>query len=177
VQEDPYRATEAVLVEPAATDESASRHRLARWLIVLPAAAFGFFLAFAIGGLAMSVLNRACPADQSFDGFCSAPWYDSAFNVLLCACAAIAAFLVVALPSWAAPSHKQLVSWLAYLCGAGVTVSFAIGPREIHALAAPTCALVAGLVAVWLVRQRQGRIEVASGAPVPRPPHLDRRAP
>jgi hypothetical protein len=145
-------------MEPPAIEAPQPRHRVVRWLIVIPAAVFGFFLAFAIGAMATSVLDRLCPPDEFFEGFCSAPWYDSAFEVLVCACAAIAAFLVVSLASWAAPSHKRLVSWLAYLCGAGITLSYAIGPREIHALAAPACALVAGLVAVCLVWQRTRRI-------------------
>jgi hypothetical protein len=128
---------------------------------VIPAAAFGFFVALAVGIVAVSTLNRACPPAQSFEGFCSASWFDDAFNLASCICAAIAAFLFVALPAWVAPAHKRLISWLAYGTGAAITASYVLGSRNLSAFAAPACALVAGLVAVGLVWRRTRRVQSA----------------
>jgi cytochrome c biogenesis protein CcdA len=124
-----------------------------RWIAVFPAAVFGFSIAFALGLALSKAFDAFCSAaGQDFEGFCDAPWYSDAVGIALCVCAGAAAFLVVTLSAWTAPTHRRLVSWLAYSAGATLTLIYVYITTS-RSLAPPACALVAGLMGVWVVRR------------------------
>jgi hypothetical protein len=124
-----------------------------RWAAVIPAAFFGFYAALAFGFGILHVLDGLCPPDQIESGFCIAPWYEPALQSAVCFCSGLAAFLVVLLPTLAAPNHKRLVAGLSYVSGAGTAIAMAAGHRvySITDLAPVACAILTGLVAAGLI--------------------------
>ena len=121
-----------------------------RWLLVIPAATAGWFFALAFGFVLLHLLDALCPPEQMVSGMCTAPWYDAGFKAATLIGASLAAFLVVALASVAAPAHRTFVSWLAFGCGAAFALYAAFSTRSYAELA---FALVSGLVAVWTVNR------------------------
>jgi hypothetical protein len=122
-----------------------------RWLAVIPGAISGWFLALALGFVIVSVIDSYCPPDQVESGMCIAPWYSTAFDAAVCFSAALAAFLVVLFASVMAPAHQRAVSWVAYVSGAVATVAMTGTSPNVRTLNAAICALLAGLLSVWLV--------------------------
>lgn len=121
-----------------------------RWIGVLPAALAGWLLGLATGLFLYGRLASLCPADQMVSGLCGASWYPLASQAVVCFGAALAAFLVVLLPSLVAPSHRITVAWVAFVSGAilaAVLAWLAASPAELAS------ALAAGLLAVWAVRK------------------------
>ena len=119
-----------------------------RWLSVIPAAVVGWFIALAFGLFLLHVLDSMCPPEQIVSGMCTAPWYDTGFEVAVVIGASLAAFLVVVLASITAPTHRILVSRLAFAGGAAYAL---YGAFVTHSYAALAFALASGLVAVWTV--------------------------
>ena len=138
----------------------ASKLTLLRWLAVVPAACLGWIASLAFGLIELRVLDSLCPPDQWVSGMCVADWYDEGFWVASLLGAAVAAFLVVTLASFVAPSHRRIVALSAYFTGAGFAIYFGIALAEYSAMAA---ALVTGLLAVALVAKASRRFETMPG--------------
>jgi hypothetical protein len=123
-----------------------------RWVGVVPAAVFGWYLALVIGLVLHSVLGSLCPPQEIISGMCTAFWYPLASRSLFCAGAALSAFFVVLFASLVSPSHSRQVAWVVYSVGAGVAVSMtiSISRYDLH-LSELISAFVAGLLAVLAV--------------------------
>ena len=114
-----------------------------RWLLVIPAAIVGFYLALAIGVLLLSLSETVCSADAMQSGHCYAPWFGWAEEAIVIGTSGLTAWLVVLLPSLTCPHYKRTTATLAYGIGAAMTIMIGItGPLWIPAGAA----LLAGLL-------------------------------
>ena len=121
---------------------------LLRWFLVPPAAFTGIVFAFPSWMVIAAAIDTLCPPIR----YCTAPWQHSTIDALMGFYAGIAAFLMVALPSWAAPSHRQSVSWVAYFAGAAFSLSIAREFPWLNRFAVP-CAAAGGLLGIWIVRR------------------------
>lgn len=92
-----------------------------RWLLVLPAAWTGFYLALLTAMLAYKFLTGWCPGGVITSGSCSISWMNS---IPFYVGAAVAPALVLIFGTLIAPSHRIAVTWALYVLGALVSLIF-----------------------------------------------------
>lgn len=122
-----------------------------RWILV----PFAAWIAWALAVFAAYELDAfatyLCPENMMVSGMCTADWFDTAFDSIVCFGAAMAAALVVLLCTLIAPARREQVARATYLVGALAAVVMAIPTRDFLPLA---CALIAGaLVWQWFDRR------------------------
>jgi len=122
-----------------------------RWLCLVPAALLAWYAALVIGLLAHSGLDRLCPPALMVSGWCTAGWYRSASDAVICFGAALSAVLVLLAAAWVAPSSKTQVIWVTLATGSSVAVWLGWSASAWREL---TCALAAGLLTAWLLHRR-----------------------
>ena len=93
-----------------------------RWLAVIPAAFAGWLLAFVAVAGVHRLLLVLCPVESIVSGTCEADWFRSAESILMFCFSALAAVLVVVLPTLIAPSRRRAVAVLALIGGAACAV-------------------------------------------------------
>lgn len=97
-----------------------------RWLLVVPAALLGWYIAFAFVAALHSLATHFCPLEALISGACVATWFPFAESLLSALFAGLAAGLVVLFPALVAPSHRPWIAWLAFICGLAVALYFAL---------------------------------------------------
>ena len=108
-----------------------------RWLLVIPAALVGWYLALVVGLLLLSLVESFCPSEAMVSGHCYAAWFQWSEEALFVLTTALAAWLVVLLPTLTCPTRKRTVASIAYVIGAVTAIIFAVtGPIWIPAIAA-----------------------------------------
>jgi len=81
-------------------------------------APFGFYLALLTGLLADGFVAGFCPPAQVISGLCAAAWHLRAGDAIIILSVALAAVLVVFLPTLLAPERRLEVAVTFYLLGA-----------------------------------------------------------
>ena len=99
--------------------------RAVRWLLVVPAGLLGWYSGIVAGVLLLTLAESFCPPDQMVSELCSADWFDLAATVAVNTGVAVAAALVVLLPTLTAPSFRGTVAWTAFTFGAAVAGNLA----------------------------------------------------
>jgi hypothetical protein len=129
-----------------------------RWLLVIPAAVLGWYAALIAGMLLLAFAESLCPPEDVVSGACMAPWFGTVSAVVFCIGTALAAVLVVLLPTLAAPRARLRVAWVAFALGLAVALAMAIAASAHAELAS---AVVAGALTTVVLSRRYG-----AGAPV-----------
>lgn len=101
-----------------------------RWVCVIPAAYLGYYLAL-IGGMASIVLAESfCPPEDVVSGLCTSDYMRLVEKILFAVFPAIAAILVVLLPTLIAPSKKVAVATTCYAVGSIAAIYMCISLEE-----------------------------------------------
>lgn len=131
---------------------------LLRWAAVPLTALMGLYIAMAITFGLRGVLTAACPEEVMISGLCGANWFWAAENVLVCIGAALAATLLVALPTLIAPSHKVTVACSLFFTGSVVALVAGVQTSDYGPIAS---AIFAGIATTAvLLRSRRRRAEL-----------------
>ena len=141
-------------IRPAAT-------KALRWAALVPAAIIGWHAAFLGGLMLLDAAKHLCPAESLVSGFCVAPWFRHLETAITCASVAVAAFLVVVLPTWVAPVRKMAVAGVAFAAGLAVAIIFAV---QLSAWAEFASAVLGGAVGLALALRAAGRAAPARPA-------------
>ena len=137
--------------------------KILRWLLVIPVAFLGWFLALFLGLSTEDFLTNLCPKDMIVSGACTAPWYFKLSSLIPPVFSGIAAVFVVAFPTLVAPVYRFQVSVIAFLCGAIAAFGISRGTIMLEVL----IALAAGLLTVGIIGYLTQRQVDASGASSP----------
>jgi hypothetical protein len=123
---------------------------LLRWLLVVPLGVGGAFVGFVVAAFLDSASVRLCPPELLVSGACTAAWYPALQQGIMCLGGALGAALVVSMPAFAAPAHKQYVALVALFLGAAYSLwalhgigSFALLPVVAAVVAGSLTALAA----------------------------------
>lgn len=129
---------------------------VARWLLVVPAAFAGWYLALVAAMLVYGLAQRLCPAELVVSGACTAPWHAPFFDALVVGGAALAATLIVLLPALVAPARRVAVARLAYAAGLAAAAWLVVGDTGGKSLVLPAlvAACLAGAVTLWRIERR-----------------------
>ena len=134
-----------------------------RWLALIPACIAAWWVALFAGLFLHSVLLSFCPPEMTDSGiFCDAEWYPAAKRILICFGAALSAVFVVLTAAIVAPSHRILVSFIAFGVGAVVATVMA---AQIGRYAELASALAAGILASFAVTLTVRRSQRKLGNP------------
>ena len=135
-----------------------------RWLLVIPAGAFGLYLAVTIPLLLHSFTDGfGCYAPQ-FEGHryvekCleENPWKVIALHSSQGIFAVLAGFLLVSFSALMAPRRKVVVSLVAFLGGSfwAMSLTAQFGGQTVTEL---LFALVGGIIACWLIAKRSAKL-------------------
>jgi len=117
-----------------------------RWLLIVPMAVAGWFIAFAAGIQLLGLVDYFCPADLQVSGTCQHPAANLFEDFLLVAAAAASAVLVLVSATMTAPSYKPQVAAATLILGLAVA---AWAFLETGALGAFIGACVAGSITFW----------------------------
>lgn len=122
-----------------------------RWLLVLPAAMAGWYLALVTGLLLHAGAEALCPPADQVSGLCIAGWFQTVEECLLVLTAALAATLVVLLPALTSPKQRHRVGLIAFI--AGTMLALVIGWQAWSLWVPITTAILAGLLTLrWVWR-------------------------
>jgi len=99
--------------------------RVLRWIALVPAAIAAWYVAFFAGLHLLSIVDSYCPPELVVSGTCTADWYPTAEQIVICVGVGLSAFLVILTTAIVAPSHKVLFSRIAL--GVGVLVAAVMG--------------------------------------------------
>lgn len=126
-----------------------------RWFLALLSAPFGFYLALYIGIFADGFVASFCPPERVVSGLCTTTWYRWAGDIIILLGAALAAVLVVLLPTLFVPEKRFEVAVTFYVLGAGTALSMVSGSRtfDLQSLLPVFAALIAGALSILLVRR------------------------
>ena len=127
--------------------------RTLRWLLVVPMAVTGWFIAF-VGAVTMhSLIWDFCPPEFQVSGMCTHPWALIAEDALVWAAAFVSAVFVVAFATRTAPAFKSQIATGILAIGIAVAIWAYL---ETHALGALVGACVGGILAVIFVVKKHG---------------------
>lgn len=145
-----------------------------RWFLVALSFPAVWHLVLVAGIASVAVLDSLCPSDLVVSGMCTAQWYQPAFEALLAAFSAIAAFSMVVVPVLLAPGHRMAVAFGSFSIGAVVATYFALGGM----LWVPfVCAAASGALAIlcthyWCSRVAAHNASARAGSGVGTPSTL-----
>lgn len=125
---------------------------LLRWLLVVPAMLAGWYLALITGLLLHALAESFCPPMKVVSGVCTAAWFRSVEEILILLTAALAATLVVLLPTLACPGRKRAVAGITFVVGAVTAIAIGYGASSLWIPVAT--ALFTGLLTLRRVRRR-----------------------
>ena len=95
-----------------------------RWLLVIPSAFIGWYLAFFIGVLLYSVVDSFCPR-QEFDSPCMASWCFPVIDAVIIFGVSLSAIFTILFAVLIAPKKRDFVAKIIYLGGASTAIYFA----------------------------------------------------
>lgn len=128
-----------------------------RWLLTLPMAVVGWYIAIIVGMLLLSVAESFCPPEAMVSGACTASWFPTVSRLVFCLATGLAAALVVLLPTLVAPRGRRRVAWIAF--GLGLFAALLMA-GAVKAYAEFASAVFAGtLAALWVSRSPGGVLE------------------
>jgi len=123
-----------------------------RWIAVVPSAMLAWCIAFVVSLYALGMAERfLCPADLLSSSGCYTPWWSSVEQSAAALGAALAAFLVVLVATFVAPSHRRRVAWYSYAVGAFFAVLIGFWT---HFLVEMATTLLAGAVTAAVISRK-----------------------
>ena len=125
--------------------------RTLRWILVIPMAVAGWFIAFASAVTLHSLIWDFCPPEFQVSGMCTHPWAFIAEDLLVWSGAFVSAVLVVAFAARTAPSYKSQVATACLVIGVAVGTYSSI--------------FVASPVLLWMLNTVNKRRESQSARP------------
>lgn len=137
-----------------------------RWIAIAPAILLAWVAAFAIGIGLLNVARRFCPPDAMISGTCTARWYATVELAIMALATALAAFFIVGISVWLAPSHRALVAKL--VTGGGIAYAFYFAAQTGLWLCFGTAA-AAAVATCWRVVLNESRFAPASSSHHPAP--------
>jgi hypothetical protein len=130
--------------------------KILRWVMVIPAAVIGWWLAIIIGLSLTHIPEYFCPPEFMVSDLCMAPWYGPILSGILIFSAALSAFLVLVVAVLVAPSHRALVAKGVFVAGSLYATYLAF---TISAWAECAGAIICGLVTLfWLIKKYGRRV-------------------
>lgn len=122
-----------------------------RWVLVIPAAFAGWYVALFMGIFLYPVADLFCPPELLISGVCTATWYKPVIDGLVVFGASLSAVLAIFFSFMIAPSKKVLVAKAILLGGVGMALYAAIITSAWFAfIGAITC----GLITVVIMHQK-----------------------
>ena len=128
--------------------------KIARWVLVIPSAFVGWYLAFVIGILLYQLAEFFCPPELMVSESCQASWFDPVFNGLFVFGASLSAVLVILLAVLMAPAQRRLVAIVIYFGGCLTAMEFAIATSAWPAFAG---AIASGALILFIILRRAGK--------------------
>ena len=90
---------------------------IARWILVIPSAFVGWYLALFIGLVLYSVTDSICPPELIDSGMCMATWSRPVKDGIIIFSASLSAILVLLFAVFIAPCKRAHVAKIIYLGG------------------------------------------------------------
>ena len=127
--------------------------RLTRWLLVVPAAVFAWYLVFVVGLFTHGfVEDLLCPAGQMVSGMCTNRSVQLTLRILVYIFVALSAIAVECTAVGIAPSHRATTAWIAFVAGSGVAAALGVAGA---AYGEAVVAITSGLVTVMTITRYQ----------------------
>lgn len=126
-----------------------------RWLLVIPSAFIGWYLAFFIGVLLYSAVDSFCPR-QEFDSPCIASWYFPVIDAVIIFGASLSAVFTILFAVLIAPKKRDFVAKIIFLGGVVTAIYFV---ANTSAWAEFTGAIICGLLTLALVLRHENKTE------------------
>ena len=98
-----------------------------RWLLLVPFAIGGWYVALLIGIMLYAVADLFCPTELMISGGCQASWYAPVIDGLIIFGAGLSAVFVILFSILMAPANKVTIARVAYVSGFFVALYFAHG--------------------------------------------------
>ena len=121
--------------------------------MTIPAGIAGYFSALFAGMFSYLAMESFCPNDKWVSEMCVADYMNVVDKITFTAFPAIAAILVVLLPSFVAPRHKFYTAAAAFVVGCATAVYMAFA---IHAWTPLASSVIAGVLGVFWVYRKYG---------------------
>ena len=125
-----------------------------RWIMVIPAAIIGWWIAIIFGLLLTNIPGYFCPPELLVSDLCMTSWYGPVMSGIMILAAALSAVLTLLFAVLTAPGKRDLVAIAIFLAGSIYATYFAF---SISAWAEYTGAIVAGLFTLFLLIKKYGR--------------------
>jgi len=124
-----------------------------RWILVIPAAIAGWYLAFILGMLSVVALDALCPPEMMISGACMASWYPPAVDLLIIISTGLSAVLAIVGAYMVTPEaqRKMAIAYTTYSVGA---LTAGLWAFELNSWAEFSCAVALGLMAILFLKQR-----------------------
>ena len=121
-----------------------------RWLLLIPSAFAGWYLALFVGIILYGVADTFCPKEMISSNVCEAPWHEPVINGVIIFGASLSAILVIIFSVLMAPTKKLIIAYVSYTAGFITAVLFALSTS---AWGAFTGAVVTGLITVVVLKR------------------------
>lgn len=135
-----------------------SHVEIIRWVMVIPAAVIGWWLAISFGLLLTSVPGYFCPPELTESGVCMTPWYGPVMSGIMIFAAALSAVMTLLFAVLVAPNKRDLVAKAVFVAGSIYATYFAF---SISAWAEYVGAIMFGLVTLLFLTKKYGRRDAA----------------
>ena len=121
---------------------------IVRWLLVIPFAFIGWYVALFIGIILYSIADSFCPPELMLSDSCQASWHEPLIEGLIIFGSSLSAVLVILFSAIVAPSKRVLVAKTIYIGG----VIFAVyAAYETSAWSAFFGAVLSGAIFLYLL--------------------------
>jgi hypothetical protein len=125
-----------------------------RWIMVIPAAVIGWWLAIIIGLLLTNVPGYFCPPELMISELCMASWYGPVMSEIMIFAASLSAVMTLLFAVLIAPGKRDLVAKVVFVAGSIYATYFAF---SISAWAEYAGAIIFGLFTLLLLMKKYGR--------------------
>ena len=125
-----------------------------RWIMVVPAAIIGWWIAIIIGLLLTNIPGYFCPPQLMISDICMTSWYGPVMSGIMILAAALSAVSTLLFAVLTAPAKRALVAKVIFLAGVIYATYFAF---SLSAWVEYTGAIVAGSFTLFLLIKKYGR--------------------
>ncbi len=129
-----------------------------RWLLVIPSAFAGWYLALFIGLLLYSVADSFCPPELMVSGSCQATWHKPPVDDLVIFGASLSATLSNLFPVLVAPAKRSLVAKVIFIGGVAFAVSAVVSTSAWGAFSG---AILFGALTLFITMRFEGKTNAA----------------
>ena len=125
-----------------------------RWIMVIPAAVIGWWLAISVGLVLTNIPGYFCPPGLLASGHCMTPWYGPVMSGIMTLTAALSAVMTLLFAVLVAPRKRDLVAKVIFVAGSIYATYFAF---SISAWLEYVGAIIFGLFTLLLLIKKYGR--------------------